>query len=149
MLPDAELAQRTEWEPRLASWESRLRDERVTFVASDDDDGVIVGFCSATPMRKAVHQFKPLLYDSYLASFYVALEAQGRGIGRALLTATANELVAGGSRSLAFHVLATNPARAFYERMGAVLVRNEPAGANESWHSCAYAFTDLRRLAAP
>jgi len=146
LLPAAEVALRTDWALRLAAWEARLQAERLTFVA--DDDGTLLGFCSTLAMPPAILHYGPLLYDNYLEGFYLLAEAQQRGLGRMLLAAVATDLIASGSRSLALHVLATNPARAFYERMGAEFVRDEPAAGDETWHQCAYVFKDLSALTA-
>ena len=55
----------------------------------------------------------------------VTLAASGRGVGRALFDATYFELARRGHPDMLVWVLATNPARRFYEHLG-----GEPAGEN-------------------
>ena len=52
---------------------------------------------------------------------YVLRACHGRGIGRALFDACHYELARGGHRGLIIWVLADNPARGFYERLGGEL----------------------------
>jgi GNAT superfamily N-acetyltransferase len=55
----------------------------------------------------------------YLEDLYVRPQARGSGAGRALLAALASICVARGYRRLDWWVLAWNPARKFYESLGA------------------------------
>lgn len=57
-------------------------------------------------------------YDAELVSLHVRRALQKRGIGRALVRATAGALQEHGCTSLALFVLAGNPACGFYERLG-------------------------------
>ena len=57
--------------------------------------------------------------DAEVFTLYVLREAQGVGVGRALLKSTARVLRAEGAKSLMLFVLTRNePARRFYERLG-------------------------------
>ena len=101
---------------RLRLWTDYLKEppgQRWTFVAIDPAVGV-VGFVGATRAKPAIHgpAFKiPVLYilQSHLR----------RGLGRQLMHALAQALVAAGPGSVALWSLASNrPARSFYEAIG-------------------------------
>ena len=55
----------------------------------------------------------------WLEDLFVCEEARGSGAGDALLRAFARDALARGCHRVDWHVLAWNPARTFYERMGA------------------------------
>jgi ribosomal protein S18 acetylase RimI-like enzyme len=106
---------------RILHWRDWLsRAGRWTFVS--ESNGEVNGFACAF-----VNDDEPG-FDSVLSTLYVLRSAQGRGIARALLRELASELVRANVRSMWLLTLRDrNPARAFYERVGAVLLREEPA----------------------
>ena len=120
LLPDAFLGSLDEatyaerWARVLADGSSRV------YVASGGDE--VVGFASGGRERAGESGYAGELYAIYLVR-----EAQGRGHGRRLV-----EAVVGGLRELALAdmivwVLRDNAgARAFYERLGGVYVREQP-----------------------
>ena len=119
-VPDASLDAQSV-EARIVEWEYWLRaDEAVTFV-SEDEEGVH-GFVMAR-----LHAGEPG-YDALLDTLYVLNSHQKRGIGRELLRAAAHALRESGARKIWLLTLRDrNPARAFYESLGATLVREQPA----------------------
>jgi GNAT superfamily N-acetyltransferase len=58
--------------------------------------------------------------DGELHAIYVAERYQGQGLGRALVASVAADLLGSGANSMLVWVLAGNPFRAFYERLGGV-----------------------------
>ncbi len=94
--------------------------------------GQIVGLASGGRCR-SVKGFSGELYVLYLLRAY-----QGRGIGRALFDAVHHELARRGHGDILVWVLADNPARGFYERLG-----GEPAGEA----SCVIGGARLREVA--
>ncbi|HEX7390465.1 MAG TPA: GNAT family N-acetyltransferase [Acidiphilium sp.] len=81
---------------------------------SDTQDGGgarIVGFVTARRRRGA-------LAEAEIETLYVLDDFRERGLGRQLLRAAAAYLAAQGCASVFLWVLADNPARWFYERMG-------------------------------
>lgn len=116
MIPDEAIDSRT-IAFRESMWR-RLLDEprRVTLVWCGDD-GTVGGFASAFPLSEPHGGF-----DSFLQMLFVAEPLKGHGIGRELLAAIARRVYEDGARHLALRTLRANPARAFYERMGAQLV---------------------------
>jgi ribosomal protein S18 acetylase RimI-like enzyme len=80
------------------------------FVLVADDDGAVVGFCVGGRSRMPDNRFRGEVY-----AIYVLPEHHGRGAGRALLQAAAQELVDRGFLSMIIWVLRENtPSRRFY-----------------------------------
>ncbi|MCS6890686.1 MAG: GNAT family N-acetyltransferase [Rhodovarius sp.] len=75
--------------------------------------GLVVGFSTGGRARR------PNLADGEIETLYVVDDWRDRGIGRRLLRAQAAHLRALHCRSVLVWVLAENPARWFYERLGA------------------------------
>jgi ribosomal protein S18 acetylase RimI-like enzyme len=127
----------------VGRWAERLRHEtsrRVTFVA--EDEGRVVGFAAGGPEREGDPRYHGELY-----AIYVLREWQGRGLGRALAKAVAEVLVGRGLRSMLVWVLRDNlAARAFYERLGGVYVREHPLdfGAGFEVMEVSYGWDDVR-----
>jgi ribosomal protein S18 acetylase RimI-like enzyme len=91
------------------------------FVLVAEDDSAVVGFCVGGRSRTPDDPFTGEVY-----AIYVLPKDQGRGIGRALLRAAAEELLDRGLSSMLIWVLRENaPSRRFYERMGGVHIRDE------------------------
>jgi len=141
ILPDEVIDART-LERRIDQWRTALRDpNRVTFV-SCVDDAAIVGFASAlvfVPPRDG--------FDSYLQTIYLLSNAKGTGIGKSLVRAVAQDLTGRGCKNMALRVLAKNPARGFYERLGArLLIDGLSIDAGIFPDDVAYAIDDLKTL---
>ena len=89
-----------------------LRDSEFTLVA--ELDRRLVGYCGAGWSQAPGVRGEGEIYTLYLLN-----EAQGVGLGRALLTGAVRVLAARGAQSLLIWVLRDNePARRFYERLG-------------------------------
>lgn len=113
LLPDAFLARMSE-----ANHARRFRHELThprtheLTLAAMNRFGVL-GYVAGGPSRSHAEG------EAEIATLYVLREAQGRGVGRRLLTDAARVLAAQGARTLMISVLAENVrARAFYEHLG-------------------------------
>ena len=128
---------------RLATWEAVLAEAaRDVFIATHD--GAIVGFIAGGAMPDTIHGRAPIPdFDAYVDALYVLTAWQGRGTGRALLGTLARRLAERGFRSLALHVVALNPARRFYERLGARFIRAEPSAVTAADDAAAYGWDDI------
>ncbi len=105
----SQLREREErWTDRL----TRLPEEPV-LVAEVPPAG-IVGFAVGGPARKPSYG-----YDAELISLYLLPEHQRRGIGRELTRQLVRALLTRGFERVLVRVLTANPARLFYERLGA------------------------------
>ena len=113
--------------------------ERV--LAVEGRDG-LVGYCAGQTHA----------YDSMgeVSTLYLVRRAQKVGLGRRLLGATARVLQARGARSLRLWVLDGNePARGFYEHLGAVAGPRRPVlGWGGGFQETAFLWPDIDRLSA-
>lgn len=102
-------------------------------------DGSVVGFVSAGPERAAGTPGRAEIYTLYLMEDF-----QRRGFGTRLLSGVAGALRGAGFTSLVVWVLEGNPARAFYERLGAERVAARTIRmAGQPVHEAAFAWPDL------
>lgn len=102
----------------------------------------LFGYVAGGPSRAAVQG------EAEIATLYILRTAQGRGVGRRLLTDAVRALSAHGARSLMISVLADNAsARSFYERLGGVAdaPRQEVGPGGMVWE-VSYRWRDLGKL---
>lgn len=116
IVPDETLASLS-LEARTAQWQRSINNDRnLNEVALVGEE--IVGFAVSGPERDQVMQ-----YDSEIYALYILQAHQGKGIGKALVQSAMKELRDRGFQTMLIWVLEDNrPARAFYERMGGVLI---------------------------
>ena len=111
-LDSMNLAERTQWT------EAFLKDPNVDFyTVVAEQAGEIVGYAAGGPNRSSGADYQGELYTLYLLR-----KAHKQGIGRQLVQSVAQGLAERGYSNMRVNVLADNPARAFYERLGAVSV---------------------------
>ncbi|MFP5238097.1 MAG: N-acetyltransferase family protein [Acidobacteriota bacterium] len=141
VVPQPYLNSLSEWE-RADRWRETLGRDDEVFVA--EQDGRTVGFAMGGPSRDGVEGC-----DAELYAIYLLAEAQRAGVGTDLLHELARSLCESGFASMDVWVLEANPARFFYERMGA-----HAAGSKEieiggaTLMKRAYVWPDLKALAA-
>jgi ribosomal protein S18 acetylase RimI-like enzyme len=123
---------------REIGWRSViLREPRDVRVAVDPA-GAILGFGSCGPNRG------DRFFAGEVFTLYVAPDWQNQGIGRRLLITLFRRLVAAGRHSAILWVLRDNPARFFYERLGAQQVsRKSLAVGGAAIAAIAYGWRDL------
>jgi len=127
----------------VGRWAERLRHDasrRATFVA--EEEGQVVGFASGGVEREGDARYHGELYAIYLLQ-----EWQGRGLGRELADAVVGALAERGLRSMLVWVLRDNlSARAFYEHLGGVYVREHSLdfGAGFEVLEVSYGWDDVR-----
>ena len=141
LLPDAFLARMSEAGFARRFRKSLTEDAGVTLVAADRYG--ILGYASGGPSRRGI------VGEGEISVLYLLRQAQGRGLGRALLTETARALAAQGSTSLMISVLRENfGARGFYEHLGGMAepARREPGPGGALLYEVAYRWPDIRRL---
>ncbi|MCR5873985.1 GNAT family N-acetyltransferase [Phenylobacterium sp. J426] len=101
----------------------------------------LVGYAQAGPSRRGVPG------EGEISVLYLLSSAQGRGLGRRLLTETARALAAQGATSLMISVLRENfGARGFYEHLGGVAepARREPGPGGTLLYEVAYRWGGYR-----
>ncbi len=117
--------------------EREPRDVRVAV----DDDGDILGFGSCGRGRDKAE------FAGEVFTLYVAPDWQNQGIGRRLLLALFERLVAQGCGSAIIWVLRDNPARFFYQRLGGSDVRHRVfTVGGKPIEAAGYAWRDLPRF---
>jgi GNAT superfamily N-acetyltransferase len=131
-----------------ARWLGRLRDttdSSPTVLVALDNHGAITGFVSGGKTRDGTVPF-----DGELYAIYLLKSAQGKGLGRRLVEELAKRLLSQGHTSLCVSVLTDNPACHFYERLGAVWIRDVPhVLGGQTYQASWYGWHDLRRLTKP
>jgi ribosomal protein S18 acetylase RimI-like enzyme len=99
-----------------AKWKRWVLDSDAhTLVA--DDAGEICGYVHGGVLRDGVH-VAAQGYDAEIHKVYVLSDAQGKGIGRRLMSVLAESLVRDGLMRPVVWALAENPWCRFYERLG-------------------------------
>lgn len=123
---------------REAGWRSVIAREPRDVRVAVDPAGDVVGFGSCGPIRG------DRAFAGEVFTLYVAPDWQNQGIGRRLLIALFRRLVAAGRHSAILWVLRDNPARFFYERLGAQQVsRKSLAVGGTVIGAAAYGWRDL------
>ena len=98
---------------RADAWVSRLSQENCSVFVAATQDGQICGFISGGCIREPLQNFDAEFYGIYLLS-----AVKGQGIGKLLMYRLAETLRTDGFTKAMLWVLADNPARGFYERLG-------------------------------
>ncbi|MBF0307399.1 MAG: GNAT family N-acetyltransferase [Alphaproteobacteria bacterium] len=108
-------------ERKAHQWAGALR-HRQTGVWVWEDDGLgLQGFGHCGRQR-----LRALPFEGEVTMLYVLPDAQGRGIGRRLLLTMFADLLRRGMPSALVWVLAANPSRFFYQRLGGRLALRRP-----------------------
>jgi len=117
--------------------EREPRDVRVAV----DGEGNILGFGSCGRCRAGAE------FSGEVFTLYVAPDWQNQGIGRRLLLALFERLVAQGCGSAIIWVLRDNPGRFFYQRLGGKEVRHKTfTVGGKRTEAAGYAWRDLPRF---
>ena len=113
-LDKMDLAERIQWT------ETYLQDPNVDFyTVVAEQDGAVVGYAAGGPSRS----WDTAVYQGELYTLYLLRKVHRQGIGRKLVQAVAKGLTERGYKNMLVGVLRDNPARAFYERLGATYLR--------------------------
>ena len=146
IIPDDFLA-KLSYEQREHLWNQVLTDpSRSRFVyLAEDELGQIVGFISGGPESSG-----DIPYTGEIDAVYLLAPHQGRGIGRRLVVSLASRLIQESMTALLVWVLAANPARKFYERLGGQLIyEKETSIGGASLIEVAYGWRDAYTLIEP
>lgn len=112
-------------------------------VAVEASAGDVIGFANFGPPRGRVPAHIHELYALYIRS-----EHQKAGIGAALVRSVATQCAGQGAKSLFAWVLAGNPNRQFYERLGAKAIGTSRVGVgDQSYEQVAYLWDNIEALA--
>jgi GNAT superfamily N-acetyltransferase len=111
-------------------------------LVAEDATGNIVGFVSAGEERSGDAEYRGEIYAIYLRE-----SAQGKGIGTRLMREAAARLARHGYRAMLLWVLADNPSRRFYERLGGRPARSKQVTYGVELEEVGYGWDDLAILA--
>ena len=132
------------YEEQTQDWRDLLtgQTQDLLYVA-EIEDGEIIGYALGRPGLASIAP-----YESELVALHVRRAYWRRGIGRQLVAATAAGLQALNCTSLMLWVLAENPARTFYERLGGQLIGQQQLylGEGVTAIELAYGWPDLVAL---
>jgi len=127
------------YERSETGWRERVADDRCFTYVAEDDSGSIVGYAHAGSERDG----NPV-YPGELYALYVQKESQGTGIGKELVRVVAERFVKNGIKSMIIWVLAANPSRGFYERLGGQMLKTKTVGiGGRQLEEIAYGWTML------
>jgi GNAT superfamily N-acetyltransferase len=124
--------------------------DQVLLVAEVDHNGV-VGFVLAGGYTVGIFRDRNIsaVYRREIVSLHVAPGWQKRGVGRSLVGAAADWLIARNEKTLAVRVLEPNPNRAFYAALGAQELGSQPYDwAGFATREVIYGWPDINRLRA-
>jgi GNAT superfamily N-acetyltransferase len=114
------------------------------FLVAESDDGQVVGFATGGPNRT-----EGTGYNGELYAIYILNSHQRKGIGRALVLGVARLLARNSYTTMLVWVLEKNPARYFYEALGAKFVgRKRIEIGNAQLEEISYGWDDIAELAA-
>jgi GNAT superfamily N-acetyltransferase len=142
IIPDSYLAtlsydQRENW------WKDAIENERsFVFVAEVERPKQIIGFVNGGQERS-----KNSEYTGELGAIYLLEDYRRQGIGQRLVVTLVRKLIDSGQNSMLVWVLAKNPSRKFYEKLGGKYLRSKQIEiGGTSYEEIAYGWKDLRLM---
>jgi GNAT superfamily N-acetyltransferase len=125
-------------------WQRTFAAQRtVVFVAESKLEGQIIGFASGGEERSKKYPE----YPGELYAIYLLRGEQGKGLGTLLTTSVLGRLRQEGFNSVLVWVLAQNPYRHFYERMGGRFLGSQNIQIGEiALEEIAYGWRDTNAL---
>jgi ribosomal protein S18 acetylase RimI-like enzyme len=103
-------------------WKRGLQQQK-HYIFVVEEDGNVCGFISGGKNRAT--QGKEAEYKGEIYAIYLLKEAQGKGYGTKLVKALVDDFQRERIRSMVVWVLADNPSRRFYERLGGEKIAEE------------------------
>lgn len=133
------------YEQKECQWEETIRKtthQEFVYVA-EGEASQIIGFASGGPaLNKNASLYRGELFTLYILDAY-----QHQGLGRRLFFQVVERLLSMDITSMLIWVLAENPARRFYEKLGGQLVKTGTYEVGETTlQQVAYGWVDITRL---
>jgi ribosomal protein S18 acetylase RimI-like enzyme len=116
LIADHVIVERTNVEKRAQGWHKILREGNSGVWLAHDDQTPCLGLCSFDALRS-----KEVEADGQITALYLLQSAQRKGIGRALIAISMEQMIARNYESACVEVLKENPAEKFYLAMGGKL----------------------------
>jgi len=143
ILPEFYLASLT-IENFCEQWRKRLQDLGAFILVAENESAELIGFVFAGRSEALDPDYVGEIY-----AIYILPDHQQHGVGRELMRSAAERFLSKGISSLFVWVLASNPARAFYEALGGTILRSAATTvANLTMESVAYGWKDTTILRA-
>jgi ribosomal protein S18 acetylase RimI-like enzyme len=145
IVPSSYLAQLNVSE-REQLWKRGLQQQK-HYIFVVEEDGKVCGFISGGKNRAT--QGKEAEYEGEIYAIYLLKEAQGKGYGTKLVKALVDDFQRERIRSMVVWVLADNPSRRFYERLGGEKIAEEVVdiGGKKLTEWC-YSWKNIEHLAS-
>jgi len=133
-------------ERRLPLWQDWLADpKKLILVGSIGDE--IDGFLLGGPVKDHdIRQGSLAGFDCEIYSLHTRERVQGKGLGRALISASAAHWAAAGKSALMLWAYSDNAYRKFYEKIGGELIAE---GIDDGIPDVAYGWQNLSEFSAP
>ncbi|MGB8343443.1 MAG: GNAT family N-acetyltransferase [Ktedonobacteraceae bacterium] len=144
IVPDDYLANMSV-EEHTKRWQNILGSDDGFVYVAEDEPGIVAGFIWGGDVRDKSDP----AFTGELHAIYVLKSYQGHDIGRRLVRVLAQQLLGVGIQSMIVWVLAANPARRFYEKLGAKLLKTAPyqvPGIDLFLDDTGYGWTNVRVL---
>lgn len=144
IVPDEYLANMS-LEAHTKRWQDILSSGDGYVFVAEDETGKIAGFIWGGDVRDKSDP----AFTGELHAIYVLKSYQGHDIGRRLVRTLAKQLLAVGIQSMIVWVLADNPSRRFYGKLGARLFKTAPyqvPGTDLFLDDTGYGWTDIHAL---
>ena len=136
------------YDTRETMWSESFGEESSSFLIVAEDHGKVVGFSAGGRARQDTPEAEG--YSGELYAVYTLESYQRRGLGRRLVAAVAEELIARGLETMITWVIEDNAACRFYERLGGVLLGSKTVEIAEmSLRAVAYGWPDSSTLLKP
>ncbi len=136
------------YDARETMWAGAFGADSQTFLIVAEDAGKIAGFAAGGAARKDTPEAKT--YGGELYAVYMLESYQRRGLGRRLVAAVAEALIARGHSEMITWVLEDNAACRFYERLGGEFLGSKTVEiADMSLRAVAYGWPDASVLLKP
>ena len=140
-------------EKRLPLWRQWLADPKKLILVGSVGNGIdgfmphqVDGFALGGPVKEHdIRKGSLEGFDCEIYSLHCRAEVQGKGLGRALIAASAAHWAASGRHALMLWAYSDNAYRKFYEKIGGELIAE---GIDEGVPDVAYGWRDLGKLHA-
>ena len=128
---------------RLPLWQDWLNDPKKLILVGSTSDGIDGFLLGGSVKEHDIRKGSLEGFDCEIYSLHCRAEVQGKGLGRALIAASAAHWSAAGKRALMLWAYSDNAYRKFYEKIGGELIAE---GIDDGIPDVAYGWRDLSKL---
>jgi GNAT superfamily N-acetyltransferase len=128
---------------RLPLWQDWLNDPKKLILVGSTGDGIDGFLLGGSVKEHDIRKGSLEGFDCEIYSLHCRAEVQGKGLGRALISAAAAHWAAAGKSALMLWAYSDNAYRKFYEKIGGELIAE---GIDDGIPDVAYGWRDLTAL---